>query len=171
MSRLVRLYDSLILALAAGAGAIIAAAFAVVLFDVSLRTLGVPLPAFAITFAEYAMLYIVMCAAPWLVRERGHVSINLLVQVLPPTVRRWSQRAMCAVAIVACLIMAVTAAGLFWEAFNSDRTDMRGIEVPLWISLLPLPVGFGLVTLEFLRLLVRGESYSADRGGEGPGVA
>lgn len=74
------------------------------------------------------------------------------------------------VAMLASLVMAVTATGIFWDAFNSDRTDVRGIEVPLWISLLPLPVGFGLVTAEFLRLLVRGESYF-DRGSEGRGAA
>lgn len=170
MSALSYVYDRLILVLAALAGAIVAAACAVVLIDVSLRTVGVPVPAFAITFAEYAMLYIAMCAAPWLVRERGHVYIDLIVRVLPPTIRRWAERVIYVIAMVACSIMMVTGFDIFWEAFNSDRTDVRGIEVPLWISLLPLPVGFGLVTLEFLRLFVRGESYF-DRGSEGRGSA
>jgi len=170
MPKLTRVYDALILALAALAGAIVAAACAAVLVDVTLRTLGVSLPAFSITFTEYSMLYIAMCAAPWLVRERGHVYIDLLVRLLRPAPRRWGERAMYVVAMLASLVMAVTAAGIFWDAFNSDRTDVRGIEVPLWISLLPLPVGFGLVTAEFLRLLVRGESYF-DRGSEGRGAA
>jgi TRAP-type C4-dicarboxylate transport system permease small subunit len=170
MSALSYLYNRVILALAALAGAIVAAACAVVLIDVSLRTVGVPVPAFAITFAEYAMLYIAMCAAPWLVRERGHVYIDLIVRVLPPTVRRGAERVIYVIAMTACSIMMVTGFDIFWEAFNSDRTDVRGIEVPLWISLLPLPVGFGLVTLEFLRLFVRGESYF-DRGSEGRGSA
>ena len=170
MLTLTRIYDALILALAALAGAIVAATCAVVLFDVTLRTLNMPVPAFAITFAEYAVLYIAMLAAPWLVRERGHVYIDLLVRVLPPTVRRWGERMMYTVAIVACLIIAVTAFGIFWEALNSDRTEVRGIEVPLWISLFPLPIGFGLIAIEFLRLLKRGESYF-DRGSEGRGAA
>jgi TRAP-type C4-dicarboxylate transport system permease small subunit len=170
MSALVYFYDRLILALAALAGATIAAACAVVLFDVSLRTLGVPVPAFAITFAEYAMLYITMCAAPWLVRERGHVYIDLIVRVLPSPVRRWAERMIYVISMIACSIMAVMGFDIFSEAFNSDRTDVRGIEVPLWISLFPIPVGFGLVTLELLRLFLRGESYF-DRGSDGRGTA
>lgn len=73
-------------------------------------------------------------------------------------------------AMLACLIMATTASEIFWDAVVSDRTDVRGIEVPLWISLLPLPVGFGLVAIEFLRLILRHESYF-DRGAEGRGAA
>lgn len=170
MSAFTRLYDQLILALAQLAGAIVAATCVLVLLDVTLRALGVSIPAFAITFAEYAMLYTAMCAAPWLVRERGHVYIDLLVGALPLAFRRWMERVMYTATILACLIMTVTASEIFWDAVVSDRTDVRGIEVPLWISLLPLPVGFGLVMIEFLRIMLRNESYF-DRGSQGRGAA
>ena len=35
------------------------------------------------TFAEFGLLYIVMAASPWLVRERGHVFIELVTAALP----------------------------------------------------------------------------------------
>lgn len=169
MLALVRAYDKLVLALAVVAGAIVALMCAMVLFDVTMRTLGVALPAFAVTSVEYSLLYLAMAAAPWLVRERGHVYIDLLVQVLPANLRRLTERTIYFFAIASCLVIAATASYLFWLAVNSDRMDVRGVDVPLWVSQAPLPVGFTLVAMEFLRLWILNESYF-DRGSEGRGA-
>ena len=166
---MIRIYDRLIAALAVIAGAVVATMCGLILFDVTMRSLGVALPAFAVTLVEYSLLYLAMCAAPWLVRERGHVYIDLLVQALPPGIRRIGERAIYLLSITACSIVAVTAGWLTWAALHSDRMDVRGIDVPLWISLVPLPIGFTLVACEFLRLWLRGESYF-DRGSEGRGA-
>ena len=170
MAGLLRLYDKLITALAVVASAVVATMCAMVLFDVTMRSFGVALPAFAVTIVEYSLLYLTMSAAPWLVRERGHVYIDLVIQAVPGPVRRIGEKVIYIITIIACLIIAGTAAQLAWDAINSDRMDVRGIDVPLWVSIVPLPVGFGLVAVEFFLLMVRGESYY-DRGSEGRGVA
>ena len=38
------------------------------------------------TFAEFGLLYIVMAASPWLVREKGHVFIELVSAAIPKQV-------------------------------------------------------------------------------------
>lgn len=169
MQTFVRLYDRLIVTLAIAASVIVAVMCAMVLFDVTMRTLSVPMPAFAVTIVEYSLLYLAMCAAPWLVRERGHVYIDLLVQVLPPALRKTLERMIYLVAIIGCIIVAATATYLTWIAINSERMDVRGIDVPLWVSQIPLPFGFTLVACEFLRLWILNESYF-DRGSEGRGA-
>lgn len=169
METLVRWYDRLIVALAIAASALVALMCCMVLFDVTMRSLGVALPAFAITIVEYSLLYLAMCAAPWLVRERGHVYIDLIVQVLPAAIRKLLERVIYFFAITACMIVAATASYLTWIAINSDRMDVRGIDVPLWVSQIPLPIGFTLVACEFLRLWLLNESYF-DRGAEGRGA-
>ena len=169
MDTFVRWYDRLIMALAVAASAIVAVMCFMVLFDVTMRSLGVALPAFAITVVEYSLLYLAMCAAPWLVRERGHVYIDLLVQALPAAARTPLERIIYFFAILACMIVAATATYLTWIAINSDRMDVRGIDVPLWVSQIPLPFGFTLVACEFLRLWLIRESYF-DRGAEGRGA-
>lgn len=169
MQPVLRLYDKIVMTLALLASVIVALMCALVLFDVTMRTLGVALPAFAVTIVEYSLLYLAMCAAPWLVRERGHVYIDLLVQAVPKAVRRIGEGVIYTVCIAACLSMAAIASTLAWDALLSDRMDVRGIDVPLWVSQIPIPVGFTLVALEFLRLWLRGESYY-DRGSEGRGA-
>jgi C4-dicarboxylate transporter, DctQ subunit len=169
MNAFVRLYDRLIAALRIVASGLVALMCILVLFDVTMRTLGVKIPAFSITVVEYSLLYLAMSAAPWLVRERGHVYIDLILRALPAAARRMIERIIYSVSIVGCLIVTATASYLTWVAVNSDRMDVRGIDVPLWVSQIPLPVGFFLVAMELLRLWLRGESYF-DRGSEGRGA-
>jgi hypothetical protein len=43
---------------------------------------------------------------------------------------------------------------------------VRSFDMPRWILMLFMPLSFGMMALEFLRLLVRGESpYAAGPGG------
>jgi C4-dicarboxylate transporter, DctQ subunit len=44
--------------------------------------------AWLFTSTEYGMLYMTMLGAPWLVRERGHVHIELVTAALPVAVQR-----------------------------------------------------------------------------------
>ena len=169
METFVRWYDRLIMTLAIAASVIVALMCCMVLFDVTMRWLGVALPAFAVTIVEYSLLYLAICAAPWLVRERGHVYIDLLIQVLPPGLRLLVERIIYFCTILACMAVAATATYLTWIAMNSDRMDVRGIDVPLWVSQIPLPIGFTLVACEFLRLWIIRESYF-DRGAQGRGA-
>ena len=67
MNAFVRLYDRLIAALRIVASGLVALMCILVLFDVTMRTLGVKIPAFSITVVEYSLLYLAMSAAPWLV--------------------------------------------------------------------------------------------------------
>jgi C4-dicarboxylate transporter DctQ subunit len=57
-----------------------------------MRNLGVQPFAWLFTSAEYALFYMTMLGAPWLVRERGHVHIELVTAALPPPCGRVSRR-------------------------------------------------------------------------------
>ena len=74
-------------ALAYFACVIVTCIFVMIVIDVSMRTLGFTPPGFTLSVVEYALLYFAMCCAPYLVRHKGHVTIEALVSVLPPDVR------------------------------------------------------------------------------------
>jgi len=48
---------------------------------------------------------------------------------------------------------------LFIEAWISGNLDVRGIDMPYWSQFLPMPFGYGLVSLEFLMLLLGVRHY------------
>jgi len=150
----VRGYDLFVLGLSALAGVMIAAATALIVVDVSIRAVGVPPPAFTIALVEYGMLYITMLAAPGLAHNRGHVYIDALITRLPRILERAIAKLTYGLAIAVSLAIMVLSWQLLVESYRSGYFDERGIDVPQWLLYVPIPLGFGLVAVEFARILV-----------------
>ena len=153
------------------AAAIIPCIFVGITIDVSIRLSGNNPPLFTSTFVEYGLLYMTVLAAPWLVRERGHVVIEALVTALPEVVRR----PLAKLVYLLCTVMAFLFAYLCWDIFIDywigGEEDVRGVDVPYWSQFLPLPVCFALVGLEFFIYFLGLRSYySYDLGEVKDGV-
>lgn len=133
--------------------ALIPCIFTMIVIDVSIRTIGLTPPLFTSSVVEYALLYVAMCSAPWLVREKGHVAIEALVTFLPPAVREPLAKAVYLVCAVLGFYFAYLSVELFIEAIQTGNLDVRGIDMPYWLQFLPMPFGYGLVALEFLMYL------------------
>ncbi|MEK9683197.1 MAG: TRAP transporter small permease subunit [Rhodospirillaceae bacterium] len=151
--------------------AIIPCMFTGITIDVTIRLSGNNPPLFTSTVVEYALLYMTMLAAPWLVRERGHVVIEALVAALPSSIRL----PLAKIVYIACAGMAFLSAYLCWGIFVDywigGELDVRGVDMPYWSQFLPLPICFGLVGLEFCMYLVGLRSYySYDLGEVKDGV-
>src|ERR1051325_11707867 len=70
----------------------IAAMMVVSTLDVVVRNLGYQSSAHFFSFTEYALLIVPCLGAPWLVREKGHIFVEILLMHLGPTARRWLMR-------------------------------------------------------------------------------
>ncbi|UCG74335.1 MAG: TRAP transporter small permease subunit [Chromatiales bacterium] len=155
-----RAYHVLIHGLAGFAGALIGALCLLIAWDVIARNLGLQPPASTVALTEYALLYFTMAAAPYLVRMRGHIIVEVLYRRVDAQKRRWLDRAVLTLCVVICALMATLAMLLAVEAWHRGEVDVRSLDTPRWLLFLPLVVGFGLMGTEFLRLLVRGESLA-----------
>ena len=133
--------------------ALIPCIFTMIVIDVSIRTIGLTPPLFTSSVVEYALLYVAMCSAPWLVRQKGHVAIEAVVSLLPPAIREPLAKAVYLVCAVLSAYFAYLSVELFVEAIETGNLDVRGIDMPYWLQFLPMPFGYGLVSLEFLMLL------------------
>ena len=134
--------------------ALIPCIFTMIVIDVSIRTIGFTPPLFTSTVVEYALLYIAMCSAPWLVRQKGHVAIEAMVSLLPPEIREPLAKTVYLVCAVLAAYFTWLSIELFIEAIETGNLDVRGIDMPYWLQFLPMPFGYGLVSLEFLMFLV-----------------
>ena len=146
-------------ALAWFACALIPCMFTMITVDVSIRTFGYRPPLFTSSVVEYALLYLAMFSAPWLVRERGHVAIEALLSVTPDAIRRPLARVVYAVSAAVCFLFAYLCWGLFWQYWVGGELDIRGIDIPYWFQFFPLPLCFALAGLEFCMYLVGLRSY------------
>lgn len=153
LKAIVRAYDAGVTGLAALAGVTVGAACALIVVDVTIRTLGFPPPAYTIAVVEFALLYITMFSAPYLVREGGHVYIDAVIARLPVPLEVAAAKLASLIAIGASLIVMVLSAQLFLEAVQSGFYDEQGVDMPYWALYLPIPLGFGLVAIELARYL------------------
>jgi len=154
-------YDRLINGLAALAGLIIAAAGLLIVYDVIARNLGLQPPASTVALTEYAMLYFTMAAAPYLVRTKGHIVVEVIYQRLPDALQRWLGRAVVTLCASVSLIIAALAGMLMIEAVVNAEIEIRSLDAPRWVLFAPMVAGFLLMAIEFIRLLLRRESVFA----------
>jgi C4-dicarboxylate transporter, DctQ subunit len=140
------------------AGALMVAMMAMIVSDVALRNLGYQSSAHFFTFTEYFLLLIPLLGAPWLVREKGHIYIELLIGALPAR----AQRALMTAVVVACIavagILAWYGAAITLQDYAGNEKDVRSFDMPRWMLMAFMPLSFGMMTIEFVRLLLRRES-------------
>jgi len=148
---MLRLYDRLIDGLALIAVVLIFAIMIGVGADVGARFLfGRPI-GWMLEFTEHGLLCILACGMAWLVRQRGHVAIELAVHAAPPRLARAMQ-------ILAVLAAAATSGILAVWAVKGAVSDYRtGVEtfglhpMPRFLLFSVIALGFFLTALEFLR--------------------
>ncbi|WP_157019082.1 TRAP transporter small permease [Mesorhizobium xinjiangense] len=160
-----RMYNRFIPGLAALGALSLVFITAAIIVDVVLRNTGFRPFLWTSAVVEYVMLFSTMAAAPWLVRTNGHVAISSFIEIMPPSLRLLAGRAMLLIAILTLALLCWRSAAVGLQMVASRAVDMRSINIPSWVLYAMLSGGFGLMALEFLRLLLRGETYSGTGGG------
>ena len=134
-------------ALAYLACAVIPCMFTLIVVDVSMRTVGINPPLFTSSLVEYALLYVAMFSAPWLVRQKGHVAIEAVLTICPPVVQRVFAFIVYLTCTTASLLFAWFSWQLFMEAVEGGQLDVRGVDLPYWAQFLPMFIGFSLILI------------------------
>ncbi|MCE8521045.1 TRAP transporter small permease [Ruegeria pomeroyi] len=117
------------------------------------------------TFTEFGLLYIVMAASPWLVRHRGHVFIELLSAALPLRMQRPYSRVISALCVVICLVLVWYTWGATARAWKFGDAEMRSLDMPKYLLLGAMPIGFGLMAAQFLRFVFGPETMHTGEAG------
>lgn len=167
---LLRAHDWLVNALAAVAGAIVVAIFLAVVYDATLRNLGMQPPRWTVPSSEFGLFYITLLAGPWLLRTNGHVVVESLRAVLPAAAKSALEHLVYAGCIVVCAVIAWFALDQAIDAWVRGEADLRAIRIPLYVAYAPMVLGFALMGCEFARLLFGQGSLYAPRAGDRDGM-
>ena len=153
MAAINRVYIAFLYTMAFIAGATLVWLMISVVVSVLMRNFGVQPFAWLFTSAEYGILYMTMLGAPWLVREKGHVHIELITSALPDGPRRIVSRGVAIACVAVCVVLAWK--GYDLVATNIERADydVRAYYFPRWILTITFPVSFGLMAIEFSRFV------------------
>ena len=144
-----------VLALLMGIAAIyIALIMVAIVYASAFRFFGLNYSQYTIPFIEYGFIFILFLGSPWLVRNRGHVYIELLTAALNENRRKILSRIICLIAGLVCLVWAWYTWLLFLERYEDIMAydELRAqYDIPLWVSTVPFPIGFFLMAIEFIR--------------------
>lgn len=138
-----------------------------IVISATARTLLIsgPWSSHVFTFTEFGLLYIVMAASPWLVRIKGHVFIELLSAALPAPAQRPFSRIVAVICVVICFVLAWFSLVATIKAWEFGDALMRSLDMPKWLVLGSMPIGFGLMGLQFLRFVFGPETLHTGEAG------
>ena len=152
--------------MAVAAGFLMAAMMVTIFVDVLLRNLGYQSSAHFFTFSEYALLVMPCLGAPWLVREKGHVYVEILLMYLPPVPRRRFTVLIGIACVLVCLVLAWYGFEVTLRNYTLNDVDVRSMDMPRWMIVIFIPVAFLMMAIEFARFLWRGENFLGSLGGQ-----
>ena len=128
-----------------------------IVYASAFRFLGLTYTPYTFPFIEYGFIFVLFLGSPWLVRNRGHVYIELLTAALNDFYRKILSRFICLIAGIVCSVWAWYTWLLFIERYEDIMAfdELRAqFDIPLWISTIPFPIGFSLMAIEFFRFTI-----------------
>lgn len=147
--------------LGVGAGAVFAIIALATTWDVLERSLTGHTVKGLADLVEYALFVATFLAAPWLLRQNGHVTVDFLVVALPQHLGKIVRRLADAVGLAVCLVLLVYGARATWGSWASGNIVLKTIVFPEWWLYAVIVVSMLLLALEFVRRLLLGRDSSA----------
>lgn len=162
MRRLNSAYNLLVTGLFAFAGVYVVAICITIIWDVTARNLGFHAPSWLGLFSAYGLLIIVMSAAPFLVRHRGHVAMDILLELVPKSWDAGWLRGTDAICALICAVFAYYSVLAGYDSLLRGEIDVQAINIPRWLPYAIMTGGFILCCIEFARHLLFSKGASKE---------
>lgn len=101
-------------------------------------------------FVTYSIVGATLIGSPYVLLRRGHVNVDLLPLYLPHAARVVLAYMASFVALAFCASLAYTGAELWYEAWAGGWTTDSIWRLPLWVAYAPIPIGIGLLCLQYV---------------------
>jgi TRAP-type C4-dicarboxylate transport system permease small subunit len=101
-------------------------------------------------FTTYCLVGATFIGSPYVLLTRGHVNVDVLPHYLGQTARYWLALASMLMSIAFCLIMTVLTFNFWREAWDQNWVSDTMWRARLWIPYATMPIGLGLVTLQYV---------------------
>lgn len=147
--KLARLFTKLLGGLAAFSAACVLFITLSICYEVLGRYLfGRPLM-WTVEISEYLQIYFVFLSAAWVLRQKGHVTLDIVVGRLGPASRKACTVATDVLGIIVASVLAVVSGIVTYEQMALAIPVIKALEVPKWLVIMPIPLGMALLAIEF----------------------
>lgn len=131
----------------------------IVVADVAVRNMGLRPLSWAVNSSEILLLYVTFFSMPWLVRKKGHVSVNFLRVLLPETGRYLLSKAVYIGCMLLCIYLGWIALTSMQLAISRGAYEMRNFDIPKWVIFAPMALALFMAALEWLRYALGVDNY------------
>jgi TRAP-type C4-dicarboxylate transport system permease small subunit len=101
-------------------------------------------------FVTYSLVAATFLGSPYVLLLRGHVNVDVLPHYLGPRARFRLALASTLMAMAFCLVMMVLTAQYWLQAWNDSWLSNTMWRVRLWIPYASMPVGLGILSLQYV---------------------
>lgn len=136
-------------------GVVIALLVVSVCYNVFMRYFLKSPPLWVVQGSEYALLWLVFMSTAYLLKEKGHVSIDILYSNLKGRKKIIVDILIYTLCSFFMGVLTVFSVVYFFECISSNVTDVRTYTVPKWAVFSVVPFGSFLLTVQFLRFLIK----------------
>lgn len=108
-------------------------------------------PAWAVEISEYTLFLIAFLGAPWLLKVKGHVNIDLVINRLNPKVQTLLNITTSAIGTIICLFITSYGVESTIDHFQRGVPVVKTLYFPKFVFLAFIPVGCFLLSIQFIR--------------------
>ena len=107
-----------------------------------------------IDVVTYSIVAATFVGSPYVLMNRGHVNVDILPLHLSPRPRYWLAMFTIVLSMAFCVVLFIVTS-LYWhEAYTSNWKSDTVWRARLWIPLAAMPIGTGLLVLQYLAELL-----------------
>ena len=147
-----RFFDKLLSVMAGLAGTILVFITVAVCYTIGMRFLFTKTTIWIMQTTEYALLWIVFLATTWLLRERGHITTDVIYTHLNEKTKHYLDCIMYVIGGLTCAMMFYFAVLYTLDCIINRVTDVRAVTVPKSAVFIIIPIGSILLTIQFFRM-------------------
>lgn len=136
------------------AGALLCGLVVLTCMDVAARTFKLFPTPWTLDIAQYALYAITFLGAPWVLREDGHIAIEIFVERLPPRARWWVAGVSNGLGAVVCALLVYYSGRALWRSYAANNLVYQTFVFPEWYLYCLAPPVFALLLLLFLRRML-----------------
>ena len=128
---------------------------AIICFEVTVRALGGASRLWVIEVSEYALLFITFLGAPYLLEKNMHVVLDLFYNSFRGRPKRVLQLLNAGIGFAVCAVLFVIGVQVVIDQYMTGTREVTVMRPPSWWITAALPLGVGLMSVQFLDHVVR----------------
>jgi TRAP-type C4-dicarboxylate transport system permease small subunit len=101
-------------------------------------------------FVTWSLVAATFVGSPYLLLSRGHVNVDVLPQYLGPQKRWWLALASITMSLAFCTVMTILAAHFWLQSWENRWVSESMWRARLWIPYSAMPVGFCILSLQYV---------------------